>query len=243
LKDLLEEPAGTVISPELIKKFHQMVGNGIGETFAAAPGAYRTNNVVAGNVYKPPPADQINGLLIKLCDWLKRQFHCGSDQNFDEAVIQAMVTHVYITWIHPFGDGNGRTVRLLEFYLLLRGGIPNIASHILSNHYNETRSGYYRRLQEATETGNLTDFFRYALTGFRDGLEGVLKVIHENQIDITWRNYVHDRIEALAEEKTEKVLDRIRQLAYYIPGDTSININEIRTVHIKLAVTIKGFPI
>jgi len=48
---------------------------------------------------------------------------------------QAIVTHVYLKWIHPFGDGNGRTGRLLEFYILLRAGLPNIVSHVLSNFY------------------------------------------------------------------------------------------------------------
>ncbi|NOY75701.1 MAG: hypothetical protein GXP32_07900 [Kiritimatiellaeota bacterium] len=32
------------------------------------------------------------------------------------------LAHVYIAWIHPFGDGNGKTARLMEFYLLLRSG-------------------------------------------------------------------------------------------------------------------------
>jgi len=41
--------------------------------------------------------------------------------------------------IHPFGDSNGRTARLIEFYILLRAGLPDMVSHILSNHYNDTR--------------------------------------------------------------------------------------------------------
>jgi Fic family protein len=233
----LSDPAletKAAVSAELIKSFHAMVGKNIGETFAATPGIFRTGNVVVGTLYRPPSFPLVEDLIEKLCTWLRVQFHYQTGQRFNEALIQAIVTHIYIAWIHPFGDGNGRTARLLEFYLLLRAGVPQIASHILSNHYNETRTDYYRRLQEATETGNLTNFFLYALVGFRDGLEGVLEVIHHNQIDLTWSNYVHDTIESLSDEKNEKVLERLRQLAYYIPGETYLSFDEIKTVHPKV---------
>ncbi|NJN71060.1 MAG: hypothetical protein HC801_12855, partial [Nitrospira sp.] len=85
-------------------------------------------------------------LFDRFCEWLKKEFCFDSgSQSFEDAVIQAIVTHVYLEWIHPFGDGNGRTGRLLEFYILLRAGNPDISSHILSNFYNETRAEYYRQ--------------------------------------------------------------------------------------------------
>jgi Fic family protein len=230
--ELMTDPAHPPISVELIKRFHAMVGKNIGEAFNASPGSFRRSNVVVGQ-YRPPSFEKVEGLVEKLCDWLMRQFHYASGQDFDETVIQAIVTHVYIAWIHPFGDGNGRTARLLEFYLLLRAGVPVIASHILSNHYNETRNEYYRQLQQSVETGNLTKFIAYALTGFRDGIEGVLEIIHTSQIEMTWRNYVYDTIEESGGEqnKSEKILRRIRQLAYYIPADKYYSLSEIKIIH------------
>jgi Fic family protein len=115
--------------------------------------------------------------------------------------------------------------------LLLRAGIPDISSPILSNHYNNTREEYYRQLQSATETGDLTGFIKYALEGFRDGLEhDVLKVVHDDQIDSTWKNYVHDTTENLqnTEGKNEKIIRRIRQLAYYFPNEEFLTINQIK---------------
>ncbi|GHT57331.1 hypothetical protein FACS1894109_09100 [Spirochaetia bacterium] len=238
--EMIEDQVKVTISAELIKRFHAMVGKDIGDTFQAIPGTFRTNNVIVGSVYRPPSAPQVEELIQKLCDWLKSQFHYSAGQHFDDAIIQAIVTHVYIAWIHPFGDGNGRTARLLEFYLLVRAGVPQIASHILSNHYNKTRNDYYRRLQEATETGSLTHFFYYALQGFRDGLEEVLEIIHTDQIDLTWSNYVHDVIEAEADARTPKIQERIRQLAYYIPGDRFLTKDEILTFHPKIIRHYKG---
>ena len=144
-KELVREKNPRLITPELIKQFHEMIGKDIGEAFGANPGQFRRKNVTVGITYRPPVFEHMEDLVRKLCDWLYKVFHYNKGQNFDEAVIQAIVTHVYIAWIHPFMDGNGRTARLLEFYLMLRAGIPSFASHILSNHYNDTRTMYYRQ--------------------------------------------------------------------------------------------------
>ena len=44
-------------------------------------------------------------------------------------LLRAIVAHLYIAWIHPFGDGNGRTARLVEADLLARFGVPEISCH------------------------------------------------------------------------------------------------------------------
>jgi len=228
LNEVIRDKSQTVISPELIKRFNKMVGKDIGEAFGGNPGQFRRRNVTVG-AYRPPSFEMVEGLVKKLCDWLLKEFHYEHDQDFNDAVIEAIVTHVYIAWIHPFLDGNGRTARLLEFYLLMRAGVPNIASHVLSNHYNNTRTEYYRQLQNASETGNLSMFIEYALEGFRDGLEKILNIIHTDLTEAAWKNYVHSVIENIQDEgKNSKTLRRIRQLAYYIPADRFCSIAEIR---------------
>jgi len=236
LNELVREKSPAVITPELIRRFHNMVGENIGMAFGGNPGQFRRRNVIVGNVYRPPSFEKVEGLMKKLCGWLLHDFHYTRDQNFDEAVLEAIVVHVYIAWIHPFLDGNGRTARLLEFYLLLRAGVPSIASHILSNHYNDTRSEYYRQLQHASETGELNSFIQYALLGFRDGLEKIIELIHKEQTELTWKNYVRDFTEKMQADKVSpKTARRIRQLAYYIPADRLYSIDEIKLLNIKIA--------
>jgi Fic family protein len=235
LGELVREKKPEIISPKLIRRFNEMVGKDIGEAFGGRPGHFRRRNVVVGAVYRPPSFELVEGLVEKLCDWLMRHFHYTQGQDFNEAVIEAIVTHIYIAWIHPFMDGNGRTARLLEFYLLMRAGVPSIASHILSNHYNDTRTVYYRQLQNATETGDLSAFIQYALEGFRDGLEYTIMIIHKDQTELTWNNYVHDVTEKMLDEgKSRKTMQRIRQLAYYIPADRFLSPDEITILNIKI---------
>jgi Fic family protein len=230
LAELVREKNPEIVSPKLIRRFNKMVGENIGETFGGNPGQFRRGNVVVGAVYRPPSFGMVEGLVQKLCDWLMRNFHYRKEQNFDEAVLEAIVTHVYIAWIHPFMDGNGRTARLLEFYILMRAGVPGIASHILSNHYNNTRTDYYRQLQYASETGDLSAFIQYALEGFRDGLENTIEIIHKNQRELTWNNYIHDVTEKMP-GKNQATLRRIRQLAYSIPTDKFCGLDEIRILN------------
>jgi len=100
---------------------------------------------------------------------------------------------LYLAWIHPFGDGNGRTARLVEFQILLAAGVPTPAAHLPSNHYNQTRAEYYRQLDLASKSGgDILPFLEYAVRGFVDGLREQLNVIREQQWDVTWENYVHD---------------------------------------------------
>ncbi|MCL2025304.1 MAG: Fic family protein [Leptospirales bacterium] len=241
LSELLTGKSPAIISPELIQRFNEMVGRNIGEAFGGIPGRFREQNVVVG-AYRPPSFEMVKGLVQKLCDWLIRHFHYMHNQNFNEAVIEAIVAHVYIAWIHPFLDGNGRTARLLEFYILMRAGVPSIASHILSNHYNNTRTEYYRQLQYTTETGNLNKFIEYALEGFRDGLESIIAVIHKDQTKSTWNNYVNDVIEKMQNEgKNKNILRRIRQLAYNIPADRFYSLEEIMILNTKIAEEYRGF--
>jgi len=240
LKELVMEKSPAVISPELIRRFNEMVGRNIGEAFGGNPGQLRRRNVVVG-AYRPPSFEMVEGFVNKLCDWLIRDFHYEREQHFDEAVLEAIVSHVYIAWIHPFLDGNGRTARLLEFYILMRAGVPGIASHILSNHYNNTRTEYYRQLQHASETGDLSTFIEYAIEGFRDGLEGTVEIIHNDQAELTWNNYVHDITEKMQDEgKNQKVLRRIRQLAYTITADRFYSLEEIAILNPKIADIYRG---
>jgi Fic/DOC family len=103
-------------------------------------------------------------------------------------ILKAILGHLYFAWIHPFGDGNGRTARLLEFDILTRAGVPTASAHLLSDYYNKTRPLYYRELSRARQ--DQTHFIQYAVQGFVDGLREQLVTIREQQMSVTWMNYV-----------------------------------------------------
>ena len=155
------------------------------------PGEIRLHEVVVAR-YRGAPAKDCEYLLNRLFEWLDgMSFELGHSK-LGIAILKAIVAHLYLSWIHPFGDGNGRVARLVEYQILLSAGVPNPATHLLSNHYNETRSEYYRRLDRASrDRTGVTDFLVYSLQGFMDGLTEQLETIKDQiRIDM-WTNYIY----------------------------------------------------
>jgi Fic family protein len=159
---------------------------------ASQPGQIRRHNVVVGNVYRAPGARDVPELLDKFCGWMNGRDFIDAERPLHFTILKAITAHLYIAWIHPFGDGNGRVARLLEFATLLGCGVPSPAAHLLSNHYNATRSEYYRQLDRASKTGDPTDFFVYAITGLRDGLKEQLEQVERHVLDVCWRDYIYE---------------------------------------------------
>jgi Fic family protein len=234
LRETIYENKEQLITPELLLRFHKMVGKDLGEHFAAIPGKFRENDVMVGT-YRCPDYRDIPVLVEKYCAFLREVFRYeDGKQKFSDLFIEAIVAHVYLEWIHPFGDGNGRTGRLLEFYVLSRGGNPDITLHILSNYYNLTRPEYYRQLENAFKKRELSEFIAYALVGFRDGLQQILEKIQSSQLAITWQRYVYDKFDNVDQGQRE-VFKRKRTFALEIPVDTKFTKEEIPNLNIALA--------
>jgi Fic family protein len=171
-----------------------------------SPGEIRKISVGVGR-YRAAPAEDAEYLLQRLCDWLNHEFKIPRLNPTAIGILKAIVAHIYIAWIHPFGDGNGRTARLVEFQVLLSSGVPTAAAHLLSNHYNQTRTEYVRQLDRASKSGgNILPFIDYSLQGFIDGLREQIKLIQAQQMDVHWRYYVHERFKNL-----NKKVDRRRK--------------------------------
>jgi len=183
------------ITPEKIREYNFIVLENLSVSENVQPGKFRDHSVSVGRYLGPNPRE-IPDLVGKLCDWLNgEEFEAVKGHNpIVFAIVKAIITHLYIAWIHPFADGNGRTARLIEFKILAQSGVPLPAAHLLSNHYNATRSEYYNQLDKTSKAGGrITDFIAYAVQGYLDGLNEQLGKILDQQIQITLENYIHDQ--------------------------------------------------
>ena len=79
------------------------------------------------------------------------------------AFLRAVLAHVYIAWIHPFGDSNGRTARLVEFGILTAAGVPAISTPTCSRITTTPRgTPTTGQLNQASRSGGEpTPFLRY----------------------------------------------------------------------------------
>ena len=145
--------------------------------------------------YRCAPAEDCDHLLEQLCKALNGfPTPDGCAEQF--LIIKAVFAHLYFVWIHPFGDGNGRTARLLELFILLAAGFPQPTGHLLSNHYNRTRPRYYERLEAAVRgPDQVIAFVNYSINGMVEGLREQIAYIREQQWQVAWTNYVHDQFQ------------------------------------------------
>ena len=223
-----------IITKDMICGFNRRLLDGTEHELDAAPGRIRDHEVVVAN-YRGAPAEDCDYLLERLVEWLENDTFTSDDEDveFALAVASAVYAHLYIAWLHPFGDGNGRTARLLEFLILARSGlVPLPATHLLSNHYNHTRDRYYRELARSSRAGNTVDFVTYALRGFADGLRAQIEEVRELQLEVTWINYVHD---VLNQHPSSPARDRQRDLVLAMPPDREIPKNELPLLTPQLA--------
>jgi Fic family protein len=127
-----------------ILKLHEIVLNNIEEHYA---GRIRTGNVrINGANFTPPAASKVSGLFDELVEWIQL-----NPEGLDMISLATLFHHRFV-WIHPFFDGNGRTVRLAMNLLLLRNGYPPaiILRADRKKYYealNQANNGQYKKLQ------------------------------------------------------------------------------------------------
>jgi Fic family protein len=187
--------SGAPLTFERILEFNREVLRGLRVDPEVVPGEIRRHSVVVGN-YRGAPARDCADLVRRLAQWLEDPaLDPWPTRPVEGAVLRAVLAHLYIAWIHPFGDGNGRTARLLEYRLLVAAGVPSPAAHLFSNHYNLTRPEYYRQLSAASASGgDVLPFLQYALQGFVDGLKEQAAIVRKEHQELAWRDFVRETL-------------------------------------------------
>lgn len=217
-----------------ILEFNKLVFKQLSTQEDFEPGKFRTHEVGVGN-YKGAPHDDVELLVERLFEWLNAEFDTPDGYEVAISILKAIVAHLYIAWIHPFGDGNGRTARLIEFEILLAAGLPDAVAHLFSNHYNQTRTEYYRQLDVSHRSvDGVFGFLEYALQGFVDGLDSQLDMIRGQQLKVHWINYIHSQFR----NKDGAADVRRRRLAIDLSSrDEPIGTSDVRYVSTRIAET------
>ena len=86
-------------------------------------------------VFRPPPAEDVPGLVDELCDTL-------ATADAHPAAVAAWA-HVALAAIHPFLDGNGRTARILASLVMYRGGFRTRPFTTLEEWWGRHPEDYY----------------------------------------------------------------------------------------------------
>ena len=135
LVELAQDPSPT--STEQVKGLHSLILGGGAGLFRSTP------VMIAGSPHEPPSTwDEV---MSGIEDW-ERWSLANADAS---ALLRAIVLHAWLTHIHPFTDGNGRTSRAVMNLELVRGGFPSVIIR------RKDRLRYYEALAESDLGGNL----------------------------------------------------------------------------------------
>ena len=167
--EYIKRSPDTPISEPLILEFHRVLTQGIAYPYNE-PGRYRNHAVTVGPYRPPATGEEVRGLMTEFVNW----FNTGVPTSWDP-VIRAIVAHFYLVSIHPFGDGNGRTSRAVESFLLYKAGVNVRGYYSLANYFYRHRPEYIDSLNLVQMRGetDLTPFVAFALSGLVQELEAV----------------------------------------------------------------------
>ena len=144
------------LSKELIQEVASLVMKNTGGPVSSVAGSFDTSKgelrkaqVYVENKYFPD-FNKVDHLLDKLVEDINSKLDYVKD--LDVLKLAADV-HFYLVNIHPFGDGNGRTARLIMNYIQLYHHEPLIKI------FSEDRAQYIDALNQTEEEDNI-DVFR-----------------------------------------------------------------------------------
>lgn len=156
---------GTPITHALVRELHKIAVRGLIREGDRTPGAYRQSDVVIqGSNHVPPAFMSVQADMQELLDFINHE----DDRSLD--LLKVAIAHHRFVWIHPFGNGNGRTCRLLTYAIMVSQGFTATTGYRAIDPtavFGADRSAYYQNLEAADslEPATTIAWCTYLLTG------------------------------------------------------------------------------
>ena len=140
-----------------------------------------------------------------------------------DPIIQAVAVHYHLGAMHPFGDGNGRTARALEAFMLRRAGVNDVVMVSLSNYYYEHKNEYLATLNQSRHNGHdITPFLMFALRAIIDRCNSLSGEIADNHRRILFREFARSLFGQLRSPRRRVLAERQLQiLDILMEGDST----------------------
>ncbi len=169
------------IDRAFISELHKIVVKNLDREGSRQPGKYRLENPrITGSSHIPPDSVLVNDLMIELFNFINHKH----PEKYD--LIKVSLVHHRFVWIHPFDNGNGRTVRLLTYAMMIKMGFRVDQGRIINPTavFCSNRDAYYNALQQAdegTEEGLLI-WIEYVLKGLSSEIRKIDNLLDYNYV-------------------------------------------------------------
>jgi Fic family protein len=204
----LNEMSGGPLTSELVFRIHRGVMKQLLPDHQV--GQWRSEPVVVKDprsgeiVYLPPDAADVAPLMDDLFAFVR-----AKRRRLDPIILAGLV-HKQMVVIHPFIDGNGRTIRLATNHLLADLGLNTFNLFSFENYYNQNVTHYFQQVglfgnyYDLAVELDFTPWLEYFSGGILDELLRVQKVLADRQVTPETTLQLHHRL----------ILDHIDKVGY-----------------------------
>lgn len=136
-----------------------------GEFRKGAEGVFDGNKCI----FVCPPPEMIDSLIKNLFNWM------NENKDTLHPLILSSVFHYEFVFIHPFQDGNGRTVRLWQ-NILLYNWKKSFEYLPIESQIHKYQEEYYNKIATCNKKGNSTEFIGFMLKMIDETLDEALNI-------------------------------------------------------------------
>ena len=177
------------LSIEFILELHRIATDRAIENQAASGELRKDNNISVSDLYNentfyPPEWETIRDRLTDLCIFANTDHAQNDHIKFIHPIIKAIILHFMIAYIHPFGDGNGRTARAIFYWSILRSGYWLFEYISISKLIQEKRGDYDKSfIYVETDDFDLTYFLYNQVDTIEKAVKSLLEYIDRKKQD------------------------------------------------------------
>jgi len=206
--DLVRKCKGIFIYKEKhIKHIHKYITENI-DYIGNVPGQYRDINPIFG---EPPKKSlcktktDVEIAISKLIYWLNKEEGGLLSSNI---IARAIMAHYYLTEVHPFGDGNGRTARAVEALILYVNRINTYCFWSLANFWSANRNEYIVHLGNIRATCDPWDFLMWGVEGYLKEIQRIKGLVLKKAKQLMLMDYVRWLLMTKKHQKGEKRINQ-----------------------------------
>ena len=199
-------PNDLPVTAQLVLDIHRRIVTGCDDDHCVPGELRRTgSNVTFGSPLcrGAEGGDETATVLEALCLAIAGEFR-GHDR-----IIQAMAAHYHIGAMHPFDDGNGRTARALEAFMLREAGVNDMVMVSLSNYYYENQGAYLAALYESRRRGHdLTPFLTFSLPAVTQRCSALVQEVTTHTKRLLFREFAQSLFSKLRSPRRRALAER-----------------------------------
>ena len=162
-----------VYTEAMIKQMHKYFTDGL-NYLTDTPGQYRGEfPTTFGHPRRQGLCrnnSEVGEAMTRFVAWLNERRYGLLTSN---PLIKAIMAHYYLTEIHPFADGNGRTARALEALVLYVNRFNYYCFWSLANFWSYNRADYINHLGRVPDTCDPWEFIMWGTQGYLDEIQRI----------------------------------------------------------------------